>query len=29
MERGLIRNKETGAAFQVMQQANWVHLDKL
>lgn len=29
MERGLIRSKETRAVFQVMQQVNWVHLDKL
>lgn len=29
MERGLIKIKETRAAFQVTQQANWVRLDKL
>lgn len=29
MERGLIESKETRAVFQIMQQTNWVHLDKL
>lgn len=28
MEGGVIRDKETRAAFQVMQQANWVRSDK-
>lgn len=29
MERALIESKETRAVFQVMQQANCMHLDKL
>lgn len=28
MERGVIRDKETRAAFQVTQQANWVRSEK-